>query len=83
MIDFLARSQKVSILNGIKCDHSSEQGLNEHLSFPKHHQHKRDKHLSSMQMLDDVEHLDIEKTNSDAYNEALDLTERLELKGVP
>jgi hypothetical protein len=77
--DFLTRSQKISILNRIKCDHSSEQGRNEHLSFPKHHKHKRDEHLSSVQMLDDIEQLDIEKIISDAYNEALDLTERLEI----
>ena len=76
---FLARSKKISILNRIKCEHSSEQGRNEHLSFSKHHKHKRDEHLSSVQMLDDIEHLDIEKIISDAYNEAFDLTERLEI----
>jgi hypothetical protein len=49
------------------------------LSFPIHHKHKRDNHLSSVQNLDDIDQLDIEKIISDAYNEALELIERLEI----
>ncbi|CAF0969260.1 unnamed protein product [Rotaria sordida] len=77
--DFLNRSQKISILNRIKCDNLCQQDDNEHLSFPIHHKHKRDNHLLSLQNLDDIDQLDVEKIISDAYNEALELAERLEI----
>lgn len=77
--DFIARSQKISILNRIKCDRSSEQDRNEHLSFPVHPKHKRDEYLSSVQMLDDIGQLDIEKIIPNAYNEAVELVERLQI----
>lgn len=80
--DFLNRSQKITILNRIKCDHLSQQDGNERLSFPIHHKHKRDNHLSSVQNLDDIDQLDIEKIILDAYNEALELMERLEISRV-
>ncbi|CAF3021128.1 unnamed protein product [Rotaria sp. Silwood2] len=77
--DFLQRSQKIAILNWIKCDQLSQEDDNELLSFPIHHKHKRDNHLSSLQNLDDIDQLDIEKIIVDAFNQALQLTEPLEI----
>ncbi|CAF1277306.1 unnamed protein product [Rotaria magnacalcarata] len=77
--DFLNRSQNISILNRIKCDHLFQQDDNEHLSFPIHHKHKRDNHLVSLQNLDDIDQLDVEDIISNAYSEALELIERLEI----
>jgi hypothetical protein len=47
------------------------------LSFPIHYKHKRDNHVLSSQYLDDIDQLDVEKVISDAYKEALELTDRL------
>ena len=77
VLDFLRRSQKISLLNGIKCDQLSEEDNIERLSFPAHHKHKRDSQLSSVQHFDDIDKLDIEKTISDAFDQALELTDRL------
>ncbi|CAF4628340.1 unnamed protein product [Rotaria socialis] len=77
--DFLNRSQKISMLNRIKCDNLFQQDDSEHLSFPIHHKHKRDNHLLSLQNLDDIDQLDVENIISDAYSEALELIKRLEI----
>jgi len=77
--DFLRRSQKISILNDIKCVQLTFDDDYERLVFPVHHKHKHDHQLSSLQNLDDIDQLDIEKIISDAYNQALQLTERLEI----
>ncbi|CAF1133516.1 unnamed protein product [Didymodactylos carnosus] len=77
--DFLRRSQKISVLNRIKCEQLSQQDDNERLSFPIHHKHNHDNHPSSIQNLDDIDQLDIEKIISDAFNQALQLTERLQI----
>ncbi|CAF1223474.1 unnamed protein product [Rotaria sordida] len=77
--DFFHHSQKISILNWIKCDQSSQEDDNEVLSFPIHHKHAGDSHLSPVQTFDDIEQLDIEKTILDAFNQALKLTQPLEI----
>ena len=76
VLDFLRRSQKISLLNDIKCDQLSEDNT-ERLSFHAHYKHKRDSQLSSLQHFDDIDKLDIEKTISDAFDQALELTESL------
>jgi hypothetical protein len=77
--DFLRWSQKISVSNRIKCEQLSQQDDNERLSFPIHHKHNHDNHPSSLQNLDNIDQLDIEKIISDAFNQALQLTERLEI----
>ncbi|CAF4275323.1 unnamed protein product, partial [Rotaria sordida] len=65
---------KISILNWIKCEQSSQEDDNEVLSFPIHHKHAGDSHLSPVQTFDDIE-----KTILDAFNQALKLTQPLEI----
>ena len=79
VLDFLRRSQKLSLLNDIKCDQLSEEDNTERLSFPAHHKHKRDSQLSSLQHFDDIDKLDVEKIISDAFDQALESNESLEL----
>lgn len=77
--DFLNRSNKISILNRIKCDHLFQDNENEHLVFPIHHMNKVNNQLLSLTNLNDIDQLDIEKIISQVYNEALKLTEHLEI----
>ncbi|UJR18383.1 hypothetical protein I4U23_005287 [Adineta vaga] len=75
--DFLHRSQKLSILLGIKCDQLTGQNHSNSLLFPIHHKHKHDAHRVSLQKLDDIDPMDVENIISDAFEQALQLTERL------
>lgn len=77
--DFLRRSQKLSILLGIKCDQLLGQDHNNSLLFPVHHKHNHDDNLASLQKLEDIDQMDIEETISDAFEQALQLTQRLEI----
>ena len=82
VLDFLRRSQKISLLNDIKCDQLSEEDNKERLSFPAHYKHKQDSQLSSLQHLDYIDKLDIEKIISDAFDQAIEITERLEISNL-
>ena len=77
--DFLRRSQKISILNRIKCDQVYDEDNVEYLSFPVHHKHKNDAQSQATEDIDDINRLDIEQIISNAYDQALKLTERLEI----
>ncbi|CAF4578478.1 unnamed protein product [Rotaria socialis] len=77
--DFLNRSNKISILNQIKCDHLLQQHENEHLLFRIHHKHKAYNRLLPLINSDDVNQLDIENIISEAYNEAVKLVEHLKV----
>jgi hypothetical protein len=68
--NFLRRSQKLSILNGLKYS-QSENGL----SFPVHHKHKREQSSTSTSPLDEIDTLDIERLISNAYDQAIDIIE--------
>jgi hypothetical protein len=72
--DFLRRSQKISILNGIKCEQLSQDDDKEYLSFPTHHKHKRDRQLSKLQNFVGIDQLDIEKVIENAFAQAIQLT---------
>ena len=77
--DFLRRSQKISILNRIKCDQVYDEDNVEYLSFPVHHKHNNDAQSQATEDIDDIDRLDIEQIISNAYDQALKLTERLEI----
>ncbi|CAF4397583.1 unnamed protein product, partial [Didymodactylos carnosus] len=77
--DFFRRAEKLSILNQIKCD---EQSNNGHLSFPVHHKRRKDYHLLTLQVADDVEQLDIEQTILDSYSTSIKLIEDLHMSTV-
>lgn len=77
--DFLRRSQKLSVLLGIKWDQLLGQDHNGSLLFPVHHKHKHDDNLPFLQKLEDIDQMDIEETISDAFEQALRLIERLEI----
>ena len=77
--DFLRRSQKISILNGIKCEQLSQQDDTEHLSFPTHYKHKRDSQLSTLQKFDSIDQLDVENVIANAFAQAIKLTAPLEI----
>ena len=77
--DFLRRSQKISILNGIKCDQLSQQDDTEHLSFPTHYKHKRDSQLSTLQEFDSIDQLDVENVIANAFAQAIKSTAPLEI----
>ena len=47
------------------------------LSFLGYQQHKRNSQFSSLQHFDDIDKFDIDKTISDAFDQVLELTERL------
>ena len=75
--DFLRRSQKISILNRIKCDQVYDEENVESLSFPVHHKHKKDAQSHATEDTNDIDRLDIEQIIKNAYDQALQLTERL------
>lgn len=66
--NFINRSQKLSILNEVKCNQSKN-----HLSFPVHHKHKHDDSLTSTDQLNEINTLNIEQIILDAYNHAIDI----------
>ena len=66
--NFIRRAQKLSLLNQMKYNQ-----LENHLSFPTHHKHKRDDSLISIDHLDEINTLDLEQIVSDAYNQAIDI----------
>ncbi|CAF4165786.1 unnamed protein product [Rotaria magnacalcarata] len=76
-VDFLRRSQKISLLNSIKCNQVSQQDDDNILSFPIHHKHNRNNNLPSLQNLDDMDQLNVEKIISNAFNQAIELTANL------
>jgi len=80
--DFLRRSQKLSILLGINCDRLFGQDHNNSLLFPIHHKHKHDDNLTSLQKLEDIDQMDIEKIISAAFEQALQITQRLEISEI-
>jgi hypothetical protein len=65
--DFLRRSQKISILNGIKCEQLSQDDDKEYLSFPTHHKHTRDSRLLTLENFVGIDQLDIEKVIANAF----------------
>ncbi|CAF2967996.1 unnamed protein product, partial [Rotaria sp. Silwood2] len=79
VVDFLRRSEKLSILNKIKCNQLFQHDDNDSLSFPVHHKNKRDDQPPFLPKSDHIDQLHIEKIISDAFNQALQLTERLEI----
>jgi len=64
-------------LNKIKCDQLSRQDNNDSLSFPIHYKNKRDDQPPSLPNFDHIGQLDIEKMISDAFDQALEITDRL------
>ncbi|CAF1513074.1 unnamed protein product [Rotaria sp. Silwood1] len=74
--DFLRRAAKLSLLNQIKCNESTNQS-GERISFPIHHKHKADNDLSIIQNLDDVDYLDIEQVILESYEASIELIENL------
>lgn len=75
--DFLHRSQKISILNRMKCDQLYNEENVEYLSFPVHHKNKKDTQRKTTEDTESIDQLDVEKIISDAYYQALKLTDRL------
>ncbi|CAF4984796.1 unnamed protein product [Rotaria magnacalcarata] len=73
-VDFLRRSQKISLLNSIKCNQVSQQDDDNILSFPIHHKHNRNNNLPSLENLDDMDQLNVEKIISNTFNQAIELT---------
>jgi len=66
--DFIRRSQKLSILNQIRYNQ-----LENDVSFPIHHKHKREHPLPSSHQLDEIDKLDIQQLISNANDQALHL----------
>ncbi|CAF1558925.1 unnamed protein product, partial [Didymodactylos carnosus] len=75
--DFLRRSQKLSMLNKMKCDQS-----NESLLFPVHHKHRQDTHLLSTLHLEDIDELDIEQIILNAYYRAINLIQHSKISAL-
>ncbi|CAF1413044.1 unnamed protein product [Rotaria sordida] len=67
------------MLTWIKCDQLSQQDDNSLLLFPIHRKHRRDNHLSSLQNFDNIDQLDIEQIIVDAFDQALQFLENLEI----
>jgi hypothetical protein len=74
--DFLRRAAKLSLLNQIKCHELTNQS-SARISFPVHHKHKNDYNLSTIQHLDDVDHIDINEVILESYDASIKLIENL------
>lgn len=70
------------MLNDIQCDQLSEEDNKERLSFSAHYKHKETSQLSSLQRLDDIDQSDTEKIISDAFDQAVETTERLKISNL-
>jgi hypothetical protein len=76
--NFLRQSQKISILNRIKCDQVYDEENFEYLSYSAHHKHKQDAQSHAIVDINDIDRLVIEHIIRNAYDQALlQLTARL------
>jgi hypothetical protein len=71
--DFFRRSQNMAILNGIKCEQSSQNNDREHLLFATHHKHKRDSQISTLQKFVGIDQPDIEKVIANVFAQAIEM----------
>jgi hypothetical protein len=75
LLSFFRRSKTISVLNDIKCEQLSQNDDTEHLSFPTHHEHRRDSQLSTLQNFVGIDRLDIEKVIANTFAQAMEMTE--------
>ncbi|CAF3295155.1 unnamed protein product [Rotaria socialis] len=76
--DFLRRAQRLSLLNDIKFKQLNDDPVNNFV-FPVHHKHRKDRQSSFTQSQSDIDQIDIEQIITDAYHEAVDMLDRLEI----
>ncbi|CAF4632551.1 unnamed protein product, partial [Rotaria socialis] len=76
--DFLRRAQRLFLLNDIKFKQLNDDPVNNFV-FPVHHKHRKDRQSSFTQSQSDIDQIDIEQIITDAYHEAVDMLDRLEI----
>ncbi|CAM4846128.1 unnamed protein product, partial [Rotaria magnacalcarata] len=76
--DFLRRAQRLSVLNDIKFKQLNDDPVNNFV-FPVNHKHRKDRQSSFTQSQSDIDQIDIEQIITDAYHEAVDMLDRLEI----
>ncbi|CAF4669831.1 unnamed protein product [Rotaria socialis] len=76
--DFLRRAQRLSLLNDITFKQLNDNPVNNFV-FPVHHKHRKDRQSSFTQSQRDIDQIDIERIITDAYREAVDMLDRLEI----
>ncbi|CAF3976036.1 unnamed protein product, partial [Rotaria magnacalcarata] len=76
--DFLRRAQRLSLLNDIKCKQLNDESIN-NLVFPVHCKHRHDRQSLFTQSQSDIDQIDIEQVITDAYHEAIDMLDGLEI----
>lgn len=79
--DFLRRAQRLSLLNDIKCKQTNDEAVNK-LAFPVHYKHRNDRQSSRIESQSEIDQIDIEQIITEAYNEAVDILEGLEILNV-
>ncbi|CAM4973298.1 unnamed protein product [Rotaria socialis] len=76
--DFLRRAQRLSLLNDIKCKHLNDTSVN-NLVFPVHYKHRHDNQSLATQSQAEVDLIDVEQIITEAYHEAIDMLNGLEI----
>ena len=76
--DFLRRAQRLSLLNDIKCKQLNDESIN-NLVFPVHYKHRHNRQSLCTQSQSDIDQIDIEQVITDAYHEAIDMLDGLEI----
>ncbi|CAF2033821.1 unnamed protein product [Rotaria magnacalcarata] len=76
--DFLRRAQRLSLLNDTKCKHLNDTSVN-NLVFPVHYKHRHDNQSLATQSQAEVDLIDVEQIITEAYHEAIDMLNGLEI----
>ena len=79
--DFLQRAQKLSLLNDIKHKHLHNDST-DNLVFPVHYKHRSNRQSSYTPSSIEIDQIDIEEVITDAYNEATQMLDDLEILNV-
>jgi hypothetical protein len=76
--DFLRRAQRLSLLNDIKSKQSNDESIN-NLVFPVHYKHRNDRQSLVTQSQREVDQINIEQIITEAYHEAIDMFDGLDI----
>ncbi|CAF2850570.1 unnamed protein product [Rotaria sp. Silwood2] len=76
--DFLRHAQRLSLLNEIKFKQLNNESDN-NLVLRVHHKHRNDRQSSFTQSQSEIDQIDIERIITEAYHEAIDMLDGLEI----
>ncbi len=71
----------MSLLNDIKVKQSNDESVN-NLVFPVHYKHRNDRQPSCTESQSGIDQIDIEQIITEAYYEAIDMLDGLEILNV-